>query len=66
MVRSALVEVDEAIGRNVIVLEEKEPVSFDDFRKIMERIALDLNMARRLFPLENGPAGKEEQNGLTP
>ena len=66
LVRSARVEVDEAIGRNVIVLKEKEPVSFDDFRPIMERIALDLNMAKKTFPLENGPARKEEQNRLTP
>lgn len=66
LVRSALVEVDEAIGKNVIVLEQTEPVSFDDFRKVMERIALDLNMAKKAFPLENGPAKEEERSQLTP
>lgn len=64
LVRSALMEVDEAIGRSVIVLEDTEPIVFDDFRKVMERIALDLNMAKRAFPLVKGV--REEQEPVAP
>lgn len=60
LIRSALIEVDEAIGRNVIVLEQSEPIRFEEFRKIMARIAEDLNMAKKAFPLENGSKVKDE------
>jgi hypothetical protein len=53
LIRSALVEVDEGLGKHVIVLENPEPVSFDDFRKIMTRIAADLEMAKKAHPLFN-------------
>jgi hypothetical protein len=62
LVRSALIEVDDAMGRNVIVLEDQtEPIAFEDFRKVMERIALDLEMAKNAFPLSNGTKQKQEK-----
>jgi len=44
-------EVDEGLGKHVIVLENTEPVAFDEFRQILERIAADLHMAKEASPL---------------
>lgn len=52
LVRSALMEVDEGLGKHVIVLENTEPVSFEEFRKILERIAADLHVTKQAHPLQ--------------
>ncbi len=51
LVRMALLEVDEAIGKGVIMFDD-ESMDFRSYQKFMERVATDLELAKRAQPLK--------------
>ena len=53
LVRVALLEVNDAIGNRDLVIEGHETVTFDEYRKAMEKIATEMPMAAAVASLDN-------------
>lgn len=52
LIRASLQEIDEALRNRVISLEhDSEPISFEQFRNTMQRVARNLELAKRAHPI---------------
>ncbi|HYY90383.1 MAG TPA: hypothetical protein VE955_00175 [Candidatus Dormibacteraeota bacterium] len=46
LIRTALLEIDEALGKDGLVIEDRSPSTFEDYRKHMERLAASLQLSQ--------------------
>ena len=59
LVRVALFEVNEAIAKNDLVLEGRDTVTFDEYRRFMEKIGSEMSLAAAASALKS-PRDKED------
>ena len=60
LIRVALLEIDEALGKESLVMEDKNPSTFEQYRKYMERIAADLQSPQGRISSVAWPRNKTE------
>ena len=60
LIRVALLEIDEALGNESLVMEDKSPSTFEQYRKYMEGLAANLQQSQGRISSIAWPRNKAE------